>query len=511
MECKTEDTKTRYQNIKIQNIKTILKYWTKPNLVLAEKTKLSIPTICNYKRQIRENVVDGKLLLNFEHGNTSNKNSKKISDNFVKKLFQKYFDLNEKIGANITNNFITIADFYKDLTKEEKSKISSSHLYKAFLKFGFCSYYAKHKTKRISKQIMKSILDKKEATKDQETMYLKNIKIIDKIKKLSIYSNEKSKYEFGQCMEIDAQFDRFFGTKEKVALYHAIDVKSGALLGFWCEKEETTQGYQKLLEIVFEKYGLPERIISDKRRTMWGSDSTETAFKNALKEKGIELFSSSNPKAKPNVERSNSTAQRNFPYFFNKENIKTIKDVQDNHEKITNFYNKKFNKKTFWKTNLFTKPGNENQKKMDLIINRKVSSGVVKFNNKYLCPFDKENKRVLLTNNCNVKLCQDSNGILNFIGNGKRYEAKEPKGNQLTPDIIFAWENKLDINIPGVNKVYKLVKNSKEIIDLQRQMFEAKITDDTNSEIVKWQQKIFKELEEINVAISKSIWFDLGD
>ena len=93
---------------------------------------------------------------------------------------------------------------------------------------------------------------------------------------------------------------------------------------------------------------------------MWGSDSTETAFKNALKEKGIELFSSSNPKAKPNVERSNSTAQRNFPYFFNKENIKTIKDVQDNHEKITNFYNNKFNKKTFWKTNCFTKPGNEN-------------------------------------------------------------------------------------------------------------------------------------------------------
>lgn len=134
-------------------------------------------------------------------------------------------------------------------------------------------------------------------------------------------------------MEIDAQFDCFFGTKEKVALYHAIDVKSGALLGLWYEKEETTQGYQKLLEIVFEKYGLPERIISDKRRTMWGSDSTETAFKHALKEKGIELFSSSNPKAKPNVERSNSTAQRNVPYFFNKENIKTIKDVKTNMKK----------------------------------------------------------------------------------------------------------------------------------------------------------------------------------
>ena len=130
--------------------------------------------------------------------------------------------------------------------------MSSSHLYKTFLKLGFCSYYVEYKTKRMSKQIMKSIVDTKEATNEQKTMYLKNIKIIDKIKKLSIYSNEKSKYEFGQCMEIDAQFDCFFGTKEKVALYHAIDVKSGALLGLWCEKEETTQGFQKLLEIVSE-------------------------------------------------------------------------------------------------------------------------------------------------------------------------------------------------------------------------------------------------------------------
>ena len=118
MECKTEDTKTRYQNIKIENIRTILKHWNKSNSFLAEKTKLSIPTICNYKRQIRENIVDGKLLLNFKHGNTLNKNSKKIDDDFVKKLFQKYFDLNEKIGADITNNFVTIVDFYEELTKE---------------------------------------------------------------------------------------------------------------------------------------------------------------------------------------------------------------------------------------------------------------------------------------------------------------------------------------------------------------------------------------------------------
>lgn len=37
MECKTKDTKTRYQNIKIENIRTILKHWNKSNSFLAKK------------------------------------------------------------------------------------------------------------------------------------------------------------------------------------------------------------------------------------------------------------------------------------------------------------------------------------------------------------------------------------------------------------------------------------------------------------------------------------------
>lgn len=49
--------------------------------------------------------------------------------------------------------FITVKDFYEDLSEEIKSKISLSYLYNAWLKHGFCSPYATHKIKRIAKNI----------------------------------------------------------------------------------------------------------------------------------------------------------------------------------------------------------------------------------------------------------------------------------------------------------------------------------------------------------------------
>lgn len=129
------------------------------------------------------------------------------------KIVSKNFDLNEKIGANITNNFVTIVGFYEDLTKEEKSKISSSHLYKAFLKLGFCAIMQKHKTKRISKQIMNSILDKKEATKDQETMYLKNIK---KLKNFQFIRTKNLNMNLDNAWKLMPNFIAFSVQKKKL-------------------------------------------------------------------------------------------------------------------------------------------------------------------------------------------------------------------------------------------------------------------------------------------------------
>ncbi|WLP85202.1 hypothetical protein [Mycoplasma seminis] len=75
---------------------------------------------------------------------------------------------------------------------------------------------------------------------------------------------------FGEVIEIDAQCEPYLINHEPIYLYHAIDAATGILLAVWYEKQETTLGYQRLLEIVFKNYGYPKFIYTDKRRTFWG-------------------------------------------------------------------------------------------------------------------------------------------------------------------------------------------------------------------------------------------------
>ncbi|WP_303924063.1 hypothetical protein [Ureaplasma parvum] len=344
----------------------------------------------------------------------------------------------------------------------------------------------------------------------EKLIYKANILLIENTKKLSIYSNKNQNYKFGEIIEVDACQDRFFGTNEKIHIYHAIDAKSGALVALWAEKEETNKGYQKLLEILFQNYGLPETIISDKRRTMWGSEFTETAFKKSLNSKNINLFTTSNPKGKPNVEHSFKNAQRSYPYYFSKQNIniKSIKDIQENQLKITKFYNEKYKRNTIWKDSSFRVPSNPNSFKMDLIIDRKINAGVVQYNNKYYCPFDERENRVGMKEGSFIQLCLDSNGDLKFIGNGKRYDAREPKGKQLTPEQIFAIKNNLNLEIEGVNCIYKINmfinKNNQKLFELNQKHLDQQ--NKTTIEIIKNQTKIYNELIEINQKINDSIW-----
>ncbi|UUD34774.1 hypothetical protein NPA07_03040 [Mycoplasmopsis caviae] len=98
------------------------------------------------------------------------------------------------------------------------------------------------------------------------------------------------------------------------------------MLAIWIDIEETTIGYQNLLTQLFKRYGIPQVIITDRRRTFWGSDSTRTTMEEALNARGIELITSNNPKAKPNVERSFWTLQRWIGTFFHTNGINCFED-----------------------------------------------------------------------------------------------------------------------------------------------------------------------------------------
>ncbi|QCZ36461.1 transposase family protein [Mycoplasma nasistruthionis] len=107
----------------------------------------------------------------------------------------------------------------------------------------------------------------------------------------------------------------------------------------WVEYQETNLGYQRLLEIVFKRFGFPKIIHTDKHKTFWGSEGTETMFEKNLNEKGIRIISSSNPKRKPHVERSFRSAQDKLPVFISQNQIKTIEDLRRNGDKYVNYYN----------------------------------------------------------------------------------------------------------------------------------------------------------------------------
>lgn len=499
------------------NLDIVQHNWRKSNSWLSWKLGKSIRTIIRYRKKLIalcSTIQNEKEKQKFElfHKNTNNQNAKRVDENLLLKLYKEYEKLNKELNGEKTGRFATFSDFYKGLNEEIKAKIKYSTFYKNLLRNGFCSPYAKRKTKRLAVRITKNIIEKNKPEKSENiTIYKENLKYLNKLEKLVLISNNKSKYDFGQCIEVDACNDRFFGTKEKITIYHAIDSGTKMLLGIWIEKEETNHGYQKLLEMVFEQYGLPQAVLSDKRRTMWGSEFTETAFKEALNEKNIDLDYSSNPKFKPNVERSFDTCQKNYPLYFHQQNWTTIEDLQKNKKQIVDFYNNKFKKVYNGKHNVFRKPISTNEIKMDLKIKRKILGGTIQFKNKRYAPFDEENNRVMMKEKGIIKAVMNSDGVIEFIANNKRYEAREPKGEQLTDDMVYAFKHNLDPSIEGIRKITKIHSinqsfSHNNIEKIKTLLNSSNATNNISLEVMNLLKKISEQLKEVNENISKTIW-----
>ncbi|WP_436358661.1 hypothetical protein ACR34G_03850 [Mycoplasma sp. 480] len=91
-----------------------------------------------------------------------------------------------------------------------------------------------------------------------------------------------------------------------------------------------------------------------------------------LKNRGIQVFSSSIATHKPNVEESFKSSQQFYPLYFFKKKFKSIEDLNSNHNDIINSYNENFKKKVT-KNNVFTKAQPE-QLRIYLPIKRKFTS-----------------------------------------------------------------------------------------------------------------------------------------
>ena len=219
--------------------------------------------------------------------------------------------------------------------------------------FGFYSKLCTHYTKR-SLSHKKNFVDKfVQENKDflnmiGEDEFVKSVSKIktDKITKIK----PKQSYQSGAFMEIDSSNECWIGS-EKFDIGIAVDA-TGYLLNAVFSRTETNAMYIKLISGVFRYYGMPKLCITDQRVGLDGR--TAGQMRREIEKVGSRVESSSNPNAKPKVERSFRTFENDFAYFFFKNrNIKTLEEAKGLEREFVLEYNKKYKKKLTEET-LFT-------------------------------------------------------------------------------------------------------------------------------------------------------------
>jgi hypothetical protein len=148
---------------------------------------------------------------------------------------------------------------------------------------------------------------------------------IDEIKTTRIYK-KKSGIQ-GDILEIDACPHPWFND-ESYHLYRVVDSVTGTRLAQHVEKEETSMGYLKMLKMFFKEHGVPRVIIADKRKSFWNGEENGSQISLMLMELDIEVITSSEPTAKPNVERSFLDAQQLYPLLCFKQNIMNLEQFK---------------------------------------------------------------------------------------------------------------------------------------------------------------------------------------
>ncbi|MFV8471199.1 hypothetical protein ACNQ1O_00085 [Mycoplasma sp. B6188] len=496
---------TNYELSKKERIEFIASNPNLNNEILSVRTGLSIRTVQRYKKLISD---QKSVKIKVSHGNKEKEKIKRLSDSEITDIYVDYLKIsNTIIVAEKTTNQISISEYYNSfLSLDFKSRISYSHLVERFNKLGFKTIHTTKRGRKIQRQAKKPV-DKK------VFLLLNNIESIIQQNRISRQVLHLSKnLKFGEIVEIDAQFEPYING-EKVYLYHAVDVATGMLLAAWFENEETNLGYQRLLELVFRQYGFPKFIYTDKRRTFWGSDNTETAFEKNLNAKGIRIISSSNPKHKPHVERSFRSALDKYPTYIFKNGLKTISDLKEHSEGFKNYYNLRL-KRILNKESLFNKEGTKRENwRVDIEVNRKILNGVVRYGGVNYAAFDEEGKRIIFPLHSNVTLVNSSDGELYFKYLDKKYYAREPKGIYLTETELWALSKGLDISIPAVEKLEVLYKRSKSFFETIRKYIDKMNLllskfDQDNEEIKKTMQELFDRLKTLSSNIKSDIYIE---
>ena len=341
-----------------------------------------------------------RILKNFrENGQSSliHKNIGKPSHN--KKI-------SDDISTEIVNNYLEdFSDFSFTHYYDEqgyKYGISFSSMITIFIDNDIISPLAQHKTIKLYNEKMKNAIRDKLITDTQQQLYnqRKKEEFERHIRKSTLH------YSFGQEVQMDAAFWLWFSDEES-ALHLAVDKATKKVLCGWFDWEETTESYMIVLMGIIQKYGIPNKIKTDKRNSFSVNNAKSsktnlnlTQFGRMCEDLEITLLCSSDPLFKPNVERENGTFKRRLKAELRHEGINTIEDANKYlNEIFIPKMNKRFSYNIDPKKNMMKK-NNYSKDELNIIISIRTQRTIdtassIKYFNHYYLPIDKNTGEIV--------------------------------------------------------------------------------------------------------------------
>lgn len=354
--------------------------------------KEAVETLGITIRQINRLIIkyqnDGEI--SFIHKNRGKESKKKLQKNIKEEIVNLY--ITEYFDYNFTH-------FYEEI--REKYKLSRKTISTILSEADIISPEAQHKTIKLYNANMKKAIRKKEATKEQITMYLKR-KEEEKQKHIR---RSNLLYNYGQEVQMDAAFALWYGKKAR-ALHLSVDKATKKVLYGWFDVQETTRAYFIMLMNIVLKYGIPKKIKTDKRGTFsinnvkTKSKLNTTQFGRICEELEIHLSSSSDPLFKPNVERENKTFKGRLIAELRHENI--VEDIDAN-KYLNEVFIPKMNSKFSYEIDLEKNDmrlNNYSAEELNIIISeqytRKIdNASAIKYKGNYYVPVDGETVEII--------------------------------------------------------------------------------------------------------------------
>ncbi|MCX7904887.1 MAG: ISNCY family transposase [Caloramator sp.] len=169
------------------------------------------------------------------------------------------------------------------------------------------------------------------------------IKSPKKRRRFKLHTRRKRKPQMGLLVQMDSSPFDWLGIGSNFSIHGAIDDATGMVLGLYMTKNECLQGYFEVARFMFQNFGIPVSIYSDRHAIflstkasklsiedqLEGKVCNDTQFSRAMKELGITTITAHSPQAKGRIERLWNTLQSRLPVEFKIAGIKTIDEANE--------------------------------------------------------------------------------------------------------------------------------------------------------------------------------------